>query len=427
MLVPRQQQKRIPPTWQSVPLGYLTMIVGGSTPSKDTPEYWGGEFPWVSPKDMKVPVIHDSQDHVTTRALQETAIQMVQPPAVLIVVRGMILAHSFPTALIARPVTINQDMKALLPSRRVEDRFLRYALDAHADVLLSVVEESGHGTRCLRSDLWTKVELPTPPLHTQRAIADFLDRKTRAIDELIRKKERLIELLQEKRQALITQAVTKGLDPNVPMKGAGVRWLGKIPAKRLFQEIDRRLGQAEPPPLLSVSIHHGVRERSDLTDRESRADIFVRYKLCEAGDIVINRMRAFQGAIGISPMRGIVSPDYAVLRMNASVSARFFHHLFRSSWLVGEITARLRGIGSSELGNVRTPRINIQDLGEIRLDLPPLSEQRAIADFLDVRTQSINELIGKNARLIDRLREYRQALISAAVTGQIDVTERVAA
>jgi len=161
--------------------------------------------------------------------------------------------------------------------------------------------------------------------------------------------------------------------------------------KYQYRVIDQRAGN-DQPPLLAVSIHHGVVRRDTLTDNLPRAEDLSNYKLCQPGDIVLNRMRAFQGAIGISAQRGLVSPDYAVLRPSPDVDARYLHHLFRSSWFVGEMVSRLRGIGNTENGAVRTPRINPEDLGDIAVDFPRIEEQRRIADFLDAETARIDQL-----------------------------------
>ncbi|MGH3005677.1 MAG: restriction endonuclease subunit S [Gaiellaceae bacterium] len=191
------------------------------------------------------------------------------------------------------------------------------------------------------------------------------------------------------------------------------RWR-MVRAKYLYRVIDERVG-SDSLPLLAVSIHHGVVPRETLTEDEPRADDLSKYKRCSAGDVVLNRMRAFQGGIGVAPGVGIVSPDYVVLRMVSGVDVRFFHHLFRSSWFIGEMTARLRGIGSSDQGNVRTPRINVEDFGEITLALPSLDEQRVIADFLDAETARIDGLVEKKRRMIAILEERRVAITVGAV------------
>lgn len=188
----------------------------------------------------------------------------------------------------------------------------------------------------------------------------------------------------------------------------------RLRAKYLYQVVDERAGAATLP-LLAVSIHHGVVPRDSLTDDEPRADDLTNYKRCTAGDIVINRMRAFQGAIGIAPESGIVSPDYLVLRLFDGLDARFFHHLFRSRWFVGEMTARLRGIGGLDQGNVRTPRINVEDFGEIEVLVPAIAEQIQVASFLDAETERVNALIEKKQQLIDLLEERRTAITVATV------------
>jgi type I restriction enzyme, S subunit len=191
------------------------------------------------------------------------------------------------------------------------------------------------------------------------------------------------------------------------------RWR-RVRAKYLYRVIDERVG-SERLPLLAVSIHHGVVPREKLTEDEPRADDLSNYKRCSADDVVLNRMRAFQGAIGIAPGAGIVSPDYVVLRMVRGADVRFFHHLFRSSWFVGEMTARLRGIGSSDQGNVRTPRINVEDFGEITIALPTVDEQRVIADFLDAETSRIDAFIDRKRRMIALLEERRVAINAGGV------------
>ena len=143
----------------------------------------------------------------------------------------MILAHSFPVAVTAAPVTINQDMKALRLIDGVDAFYFAWALDGLArGIIATVVEEAAHGTRAIRMDQWRSLVVPLPPSPEQRAIVAFLDRETAKIDALAARKERLIEMLQEKRTALITRAVTRGLDPNVPMKDSGVEWLGRLPS-----------------------------------------------------------------------------------------------------------------------------------------------------------------------------------------------------
>lgn len=162
--------------------------------------------------------------------------------------------------------------------------------------------------------------------------------------------------------------------------------------KFAYNIVDQRAGSSDLP-LLAVSIHRGVVRRSEITADLPRAEDLSAYKVCKPGDIVLNRMRAFQGAVGVSGEAGLISPDYLILRPAIHVTPRYLHYLFRSTWFVGEMISRLRGIGGTESGMVRTPRINAEDLANIRVELPDTVRQGQTADFLDVETGRIDRLI----------------------------------
>jgi type I restriction enzyme S subunit len=320
---------------------------------------------------------------------------------------------------------IDNNMMAFIPGEGVLPDFARYMLSqVRFDLLVNPGAVPSVNEGQMRRLL---TAVPTRP--EQQAISDFLDRETAKIDALIDKQEQLIATLREDRTATITHAVTKGIDPGVDMRGSGVQWLGDVPihwsTRRLattYRELDERLGNRAVPELLSVSIHLGVRPRRELvTDKEARADDFTKYKLCSAGDIVLNRMRAFQGGLGVAGQVGIVSPDYMVMRIHPTECADFLGYLMKTPWFVEQMTARLRGIGGVDQGNARTPRINPRDLGSIEVVLPPSGEQREIVDSLRSEVSTLDDLITKTEQLIETMREYRSALITDAVTGKIDV------
>lgn len=192
--------------------------------------------------------------------------------------------------------------------------------------------------------------------------------------------------------------------------------------KWLLKESDIRAGAAAGVlPLLSVSINWGVRRReaSDTTTRAAPEDLS-NYKLCRAGDLVINRMRAFQGALGIAPEDGVVSPDYAVLRVDPRVDKRWLNYFLTSGFTVATMASLVRGIGGTEAGNVRTPRLNVSDLQSMTVPLVLANEQRAIADYLDRETTRIDTLIEEQQRLIEMLRERRRDLVRAEVLGSLN-------
>ncbi len=198
----------IPAHWELIPLRFLVDIVGGATPDTGKAEFWDGDIPWVSPKDMKRDEIKDVEDHVSTLALSSSALRLIDPVVVLIVVRGMILAHSFPTAVTTQPVTINQDMKALRCRELLEPRYLRDFLRGLETQLVSIAEESAHGTRKLESEVLGQFQVCVPPIDEQRAIVAHIATEAAKLDALRSATERTIALLKERRTALITAAVT---------------------------------------------------------------------------------------------------------------------------------------------------------------------------------------------------------------------------
>jgi type I restriction enzyme S subunit len=202
----------VPDHWEVIPLGFLMTMSGGMTPSMANSEYWEGEIPWVTPKDMKRPRISDSIDHITAAALAETAISLIPIGAILIVVRGMILAHSFPTAVTERPVTINQDMKALRCGERLDIEFLFWCLNGFAKVLSNLAQESAHGTRKVETETLKKFQLPLPSISEQKTVATALAHRLNQLDQLADSTDETITRLTEYRTALITAATTGKID-----------------------------------------------------------------------------------------------------------------------------------------------------------------------------------------------------------------------
>ncbi len=202
----------IPAHWEVRKIKSLVFAFGGMTPSKTNINYWNGVIPWVSPKDMKIREINNSKDHVSTLALQHTGIKLVQPPAVLIVVRGMILARTFPVAITSAPVTVNQDIKALVTKPCLRSNYFVSLLTGIQGDLLLLVEIAGHGTCCLRTDSWESFCIPLPPVKEQENIEAYLEQKLSIQNTAIARTEREIALMQEYRTRLTAYTVTGKLD-----------------------------------------------------------------------------------------------------------------------------------------------------------------------------------------------------------------------
>jgi type I restriction enzyme S subunit len=285
------------------------------------------------------------------------------------------------------------------------------------------VDETTFGAKMPRAD-WDSIGnlgIAVPPVPNQRIIAGFLDRETGRLDALVEEKERLLGLLTEKRRALITRAVTRGLKPSVPLRQSGVPWLVQIPAHWqtsrlafLFHERDHR-GEPELP-LLEVSINTGVALREFSDDQiESTASDFNTYKVARTGDIVFNKMRMWQGAVGVAPQDGLVSPDYVVAEPAGPVSSEYAGLLFKTETFSAECGRRSHGLVWDRL------RLYWEGFRDIRAPVPPLEEQRAIVAHIATEMAKLDRLRNAAERTMGLLNERRAALIAAAVTGRLPI------
>ncbi|HEX4901444.1 MAG TPA: hypothetical protein VFV42_01450 [Acidimicrobiales bacterium] len=320
-----------------------------------------------------------------------------------------------PRVLITRPhdalAVCSGEFVVLKMSGEADRRFLYWRLisDDVTQRLSSRVQSVTRSQARVSAEVIRKLWLELPSPEEQRRIADYLDDEVARIDELIGEQQQCIDLSRE-RHASLGEELIRSL-------------LVSLPATRFAAWVtnyDSRIGKADQPVLLAVSIHDGVVPRHRLTDKPPRALDFENYKVCDVGDVVLNRLRAFQGGVGVSSERGLVSPDYMVLRPNSDVEPQFLHHLVRSSWFVGQMTARLRGIGEAGQGNVRTPRVNWSDLRLIKVPAVTVEGQRRLAAEMDADANQVDQLTEELTHQIGLLREHRQALITHAVTHGID-------
>ena len=202
----------VPAHWDVKPLKYVVNLRSGGTPSKTNLAYWDGDVPWASSKDLKAEALSDTQDHITRKAIDEGAAELIPAGSLLIVVRGMILAHTFPVVKTLAAMAINQDLKALAPSNKLNIDFLAWLLRGSSRETIKRTDEAGHGTKVLRLEAWTSMALPIPPVNEQVAIVEGIIDILKRLDTLTAEAERAIALLQERRTALISAAVTGQID-----------------------------------------------------------------------------------------------------------------------------------------------------------------------------------------------------------------------
>ena len=202
----------VPAHWNVQPLKHVAAFRSGGTPDKSRLDYWDGDVPWASAKDLKVDDLYDTADHITAEALEAGAASLVPAGSVLVVVRGMILARIFPVVTAMVPMAINQDLKAVTVRDHANAAFLAWLLRASASESLSRLDEAGHGTKALRMDAWGAMRVPVPPLGEQVQIARHLKQTCAVVDAGLGDILRGIALLQERRAALISAAVTGKID-----------------------------------------------------------------------------------------------------------------------------------------------------------------------------------------------------------------------
>lgn len=288
---------------------------------------------------------------------------------------------------------------------------------------LDLSSNSTTGLANLNSTMLGDIWITVPSVEEQNALVDRLDRATSRIDALVAKKTRFIELLHEKRQALITQAVTKGLDPNVPMKDSGVEWLGDVPADwdtaplRVFLQQRRDIvgSESRSTKLLSLTLQ-GVIERDLENPTGKMPASFDTYQRVADGEMVfcLFDMDETPRTVGIAPQDGMITGAYTVFRPTADVWARYLYYFF----LHVDDHKRLKPFYKGMRKTIRPgPFLSIQ------VPRPSELAARDIADYLDRATARVDTLIAKTERSIELLREHRTALITAAVTGKIDLRE----
>jgi|CXWL01.1.fsa_nt_gi type I restriction enzyme S subunit len=264
---------------------------------------------------------------------------------------------------------------------------------------------------------------PQPPSDEQAAIVRFLDWANGRLEQAIRAKRKVIALLNEQKQAIIHRAVTRGLDPPVPLKPSGIPWLGDIPAhweirraKYLYREVDERSTDGSEE-LLSVSHITGVTPRSQKNITMFKAASYKGHKLCRPGDLVVNTMWAWMGALGVSTHAGIISPAYAVYRPRRPeyIVGIYMDGLLRSRPYVSNIICRSTGLRASRL------RLYPEEFFRLPIIQPPAKEQQRIVEYIHEETAELDTAISRLEREIELLREYRTRLVADVVTGKLDV------
>ena len=419
-----------------VPLGWrvgnlkhaLVELVSGGTPESNNSAYWsdGDGIPWVAISDMTRGSIVDSTAKSLTEAgLKSKGLRVIPAGGLLY----SIYASIGKVAVLGLNAATNQAILGLmLDSQVAEQSFIKWWLVSLEGWVKTMASSNTQDN--LNAEKVRNLPLVFPSLLEQAQVAHFLDHQTARIDALIEEQQRLIELLKEKRQAAISQAVTKGLDPTVPMKDSGVEWLGEVPA----HWVRKRLKNISPfitvgivvnpsdyvadeglPFLYGGEVKEGfieVDKARRITPEHSRKN---RKTMLEAGDIVTMR-------VGYPGLTAVVPPECA--GGNCASVMLVKRGSYDSHWLCAVMNSRLvrQQVEVVQYGAAQK-QFNISDAIEFWMFEPPIEEQTMIAEFISEQSSVLNTLMDESERSILLLNERRSALISAAVTGKIDVRD----
>ncbi|EKD08983.1 restriction endonuclease subunit S [Limnospira platensis] len=412
----------LPLGWIIKPTKSIFSVFNGSTPSSSEPSYWNGNIYWVTPEDigsLKSKLLQDTKRKITQEGYKSCGTQLVPINSIILTTRAPVGN----IALADVPLCTNQGCKTLVPklSHTYSDYFY-YQLIARKEELASLAK--GTTFQELGTTELLSFNLLYPSHSEQKAIANYLDKETAKIDQLIKTKKRLLELLDEKRRALITHAVTRGLNPDVTLQKVNIPWLDVIPrhwhierAKYLFTQSS--LSVRDEDEIVTCFRDGQVTLRRNRREEGfTNAILELGYQGIRSGQLVLHSMDAFAGAIGISDSDGKCSPEYIIcdpINKNL-VFNPYYGYLLQEMALRGFIQASCPAVRE------RAPRIRFSSFSEMLLPIPPLIEQELIVNHIKDKARIINTLMQTTKKTIHLLQERRTSLITAAVTGEIKIT-----
>ncbi|KQY46739.1 restriction endonuclease subunit S [Cellulomonas sp. Root137] len=417
----------VPHHWGFVPIRRIGRVTNGGTPAAE-PHFWNGEIPFMTPPDLRFADGREvaSTQRTVTRAGVEAGSSTVNAGSIVVSIRA-------PIGYVGRTIeetAFNQGCRAITPDARSDPRYTAYSLVAARDEL----DAQGRGTTFMEvsGGQFLGVHVPLPPLDDQKAIADFLDDQTSRINTLIAKQDQLIIALGERRAAVSVQAVTKGRRAHASMQPSGLRWAREVPASWKVANIRRfaAMKTGHTPSRSNAEYWMGCTipwvTLADVWQlRDGRATYLAEEtathinelglansaaELLPAGTVVLSRT-ASVGFAGIMPVPMATSQDYWNWVCGPELLPTFLLATFR---------AMRSELGSMVMGS--THQTIYQPIAAaMSIVVPPLDEQREIVEFLDNQTSRIDALIAKTEEHIKLAKERRVALITAAVTGKIDV------
>lgn len=402
----------VPSHWREVPLRHVLQFSTGWTPPTGDDSAYEGDHPWANISDLGPKHLLDTAKHISSSAVALADAAVSEAGSLLFSFKLSIGQVSF----------AGIDMytnEAIATFRRSTAMSLAYCYYALPHFLPLNASENIYGAKLLNQRLIQSAQLLVPPLEEQELIAAFLDRETATIDALIAEQQRLIALLLEQRQAVISNAVTKGLNSSAPMRESGIDWLGRIPAHwtldRLGLHCEFRAGRPHEPYLADDGEHICVTSRFVSTGGVAERRCTENLEPARLGDSLVvmsdlPKGRALARAYFVADNRSFAVNQRVCALRPTQVHPRYLYFLINRN---PELLRHDDGFNQTHLSN--------DDFLKPRFPIPPREEQDILVQVLDAHCERLNLLALESEKAIALLNERRTALITAAVTGQIDV------
>ena len=423
---------KIPEGWEIRRLRYISKSVKtGTTPPSENLEYYDeGNIDWYTPGDFGESLeLLSSSKKITVLAIKNRVARIFEKGTILLVGIGATLGK---IALMHKQASLNQQINAIVLDERFIPKFYAYYLNSIKDIIISLSNAATLGI--INQERTKQIICLVPSKNEQSTIANYLDHKTAMIDELIKKNKRLIELLKEKRQAIISHAVTKGLVPNANMKDSGIEWIREMPegweVKRLKfmsllrpSNVDKKneVGETEVRLCNYIDVYNNesIDDSIDFMVASATSDEIKKFRILR-GDVLITKDSEEWNDIAVpSFVNGTLNTvlcgyHLALVRPKTEmIDGKYLFWSFQSYNI--NIQFRVSANGITRYG------LSKNSISSAFFLVPPISEQQTIANFLDQKTAKIDGTIQKILSQIEKLKEYRQALISNVVTGKVSV------
>ena len=403
----------VPEHWDSCNLKFISKIYAGGTPDRNRLDYWvKGEIPWINSGAVNQVIIKEPSEYITELGLKNSSAKYIPVNSLVMALAGQGKTKGM-VAYTSIETTCNQSMAAIVP-KNYHYKFLYYWLDSNYQNIRNLT--GGDNRDGLNLAVLSNIPCPKISIVEQTQIVSFLDTETARIDNLIAKQEKLIELLEEQRKSIISHAVTKGLNPNAPMKDSGVEWLGEVPEHWIISRVKFNFRNLDSKRIPLTSEERSYRQGVYPYYGASGIIDYVNSFIFEE-DLVLFSEDGANLAYRSMPIAFVAKGKYWV-NNHAHILKPFDNLTAYWACVLESVDVNLSITGATQ------PKITAENLGNICISFPPSFEERlSINNYILEESLKIDTLILKQNQLIEKLKEYRSSIISHAVTGKIDVRE----